>query len=212
MRRLMIRQAEIATPYLFQEVVLPSSRPFKPVRPKLTFAGLASRFAASISLLLLIEDVQLAKLRGLVRDWAYAYERFLGGLSDILFGWLPFDLTVTPQEAHVLVVTSVFVGAYCRAKFARIRSLGEERDVAIWRVFHTYRLRMLPLLLLAVFAWGRSGLYLVATLGVGTVMMDLGSLQRSLPWAAKSWEQIKELWWVSVAAASLVLLSELIQG
>lgn len=70
----------------------------------------------ALSVLNLVEDLNLARIVGFVEQWLAAYAAMIRAITGFVFGWISFGwVSLSESEAHMLVVASVFAAAFARA-------------------------------------------------------------------------------------------------
>ncbi|HEY0084309.1 MAG TPA: hypothetical protein VGB65_00215 [Allosphingosinicella sp.] len=74
-----------------------------------------------LSLIKLIEDLDLIKLYGALQDWTSAYGMFVAKVGDFLFGWIDWRwLKIEDIEYHVIVLATLLGGAVGRATYSTL--------------------------------------------------------------------------------------------
>lgn len=70
----------------------------------------------ALSVMNLLKDLTPMKIYGLLGDWLQAYASFVAAIAEPLFGWIHWRwISVSANDAHVIVLTVVFCSALTRA-------------------------------------------------------------------------------------------------
>lgn len=84
---------------------------------------LLSYVFGGFSLLNLVNDFNIIKLRGLVKSWSDAFSSFILGIRDYLFGWIEISwLSISNIESYLLVISFLFVSSLSRAYMNDVNS------------------------------------------------------------------------------------------
>lgn len=122
----------------------------------------------ALSILNLVEDLNLARIVGFLQQWLDAYSALTRFISEVFFGWIAFGwVSLTQAEANVLIIASVIGAAFARA-YARPQITSKIEAFAL-PAMYTAILVVLLVMLPALLLPGRAGLT-GAGFGLGLIL------------------------------------------
>lgn len=122
----------------------------------------------ALSVLNLVEDLNIARIAGFVEQWLEAYAAMIRAVTAFVFGWISFGwVSLTEPEAHILVVASVLAAAFARA-YARPQ-VATKLDAFLLPAMYASLMTTLLVLLPALLLPGRAG-YVGAGIGLALIL------------------------------------------
>lgn len=158
----------------------------------------------ALSVLNLVEDLNLARIAGFVEQWLAAYAAMVRAITGFVFGWISFGwVSLSEPEAHVLLVASVFAAAFARA-YARPQIV-TRLDAFVLPALYSSLMVLILVLLPALLLPGSAGLN-GAGIGLALILSVSFLTSRAhgerIPPARAVWSEL-----VGVAGVAAILIA-----